>query len=215
MFEIYELTQSKIERTHDPRVTDEDGFPDPPSPNLDTLHAHDPWAGEAPDPDEGDIQHVEWNGPGGIHFSRTSYTSSPGMTRSGRGPPNDPFALFQTVTQMMAGSQGLRDGIDRRGGMDRPNGRGMGYGPPSTHSSSGRAPRSPLQEGPSIQPFDGRNTYTATARLYPRDANNAQPRTLPVDDIQGWVHSFCLFWLNLISSVAFLATSSRASMAPY
>ncbi|MCJ1370422.1 hypothetical protein MMC20_001635 [Loxospora ochrophaea] len=56
---------------------------------------------------------------------------------------------------------------------------------PGSRSLPGSSPTSPLQEGPSRQGFGGTRTYTATTRLWPRDANAAQANGFPVDDLHG------------------------------
>lgn len=60
---------------------------------------------------------------------------------------------------------------------------------PHLHSGSAFPPMSPLQEGPARQGFGGRNVYTATAQLRPRDLDNPQPQIIPVDDLHGYVSS--------------------------
>jgi hypothetical protein len=87
------LTVSQIEPDNDPREIEEDP-PRAESPPHSPLHNHNPWGDEAPDPDEGNIDHVEWNGPG-IHFTRTIYRShGPGGTPRGVDP--HPFGPFGT-----------------------------------------------------------------------------------------------------------------------
>ena len=64
------------------------------------LHRHNPWANDAPDPDEGDIEHVAFNPAPGIHFQRTTFrsTSPPGQN------PHDAFApLFSSFAGMFNG----------------------------------------------------------------------------------------------------------------
>ena len=198
------LTDRQVEPGHDPRDNhDESDHESPgpePEPNL--LHGHPPWAmaSEAPDPDEGDIEHVEWHSsPTGLRVTRTSIRSgSPGM---GPGGPNlnDPFApIFQTFSSMLAGSAtpGLPRGppITRLTQRQRdprapepiplPGGRHSPRPGPWNPNAPSFAPTSPLQEGPGRHGFGGsRHSYTATARVFPRDANNTQSQNLPVDEL--------------------------------
>lgn len=152
---------------------------DRPRENPDTLH-HDflnhpfpPWNRDAPDPDESDIEHVEWNAGPGLRFSRTSYrTSIPGRSAN-------PFApFFQSFSTIMEGPPGTHS--------DRPR------FPPNTehhhvhrhpagHSST---PSSPSREElPSFG--SGRHTVTATTRLWPREGNNERSPIAQVDQLQG------------------------------
>ncbi len=165
------------------------------------LHHHNPWEHEAPDPDEGDIEHVEWNAGPGVHFTRTSFrSSSPGM-RLGGPDINDPFApLFQTFATMLEG--GSQHQQQAPGGS--PHSRNIPRSPGPIYAardpivdftrrnhdhyySRTHANTSRLQEGNPRQAFGSRSTITGTARLLPRDANNPQPQAIPVDQLHGSV----------------------------
>lgn len=66
------------------------------------LHHHNPWADEAPNPEEGDIEHVAFNPAPGVHFQRTTFRSTSPSVQE----PNavDPFApLFSTFAGMFNG----------------------------------------------------------------------------------------------------------------
>ncbi|MCJ1250506.1 hypothetical protein MMC30_007734 [Trapelia coarctata] len=93
---------NQIDPNSDPRIAHDDA-PEPVSPLLqpfhhnphgedalphNPLHTHNPWEDEAPDPDDGDIDHVQYTGPGGMRVTRISVRSGPGR-RVGR--PADPF----------------------------------------------------------------------------------------------------------------------------
>ena len=165
------------------------------------LHHHVPWEREAPDPDEGDIEHVEWNAGPGLHFSRTSFrSSSPGMRRGGPGM-NDPFApMLQTFATMLEGGTQRHQQAPGGSPQFRNTPRLLGssfdlrdpfmdmLGRNHDHSHSHpHANHSRLQEGNARQAFGGRATITGTARLLPRDANNPQPQVMPVDQLHGSV----------------------------
>ncbi|KAI4162498.1 MAG: hypothetical protein LQ342_003913 [Letrouitia transgressa] len=136
------------------------------------LHRVNPWAREAPDPDEGDIEHVEWNAGPGLSFSRTSYrSSSPHVVLSGH-RSNDPFApLFQSLSNMFEEMQRppnrVGDPLPGSPGASRPRSPFHRHEPWNTPS-----PTSPLQEGPPRQGFGGRNMFTATGRLRPGDPSS-------------------------------------------
>ena len=65
----------------------------------------DPWRDNVPDPDEPDIEHVEWNPAPGVHFARTSFRSTGPSMRPRPQDPNDMFApLFQSVSTIFEGA---------------------------------------------------------------------------------------------------------------
>lgn len=194
---------SQIEEDHDPRDTHVE---DPEEESPDNLphhppHHHNPWEREAPDPDEDDIEHVEWNAGPGVHFMRTSFRSSSPRMRPGGPDMNDPFTpIFQTFATMLEG--GTQRHQQAPGGP--PHSRNTPHFPgptyarrdpfmdfvdrnhdryyPHTHANTSR-----LQEGTARQAFGSRATITGTARLLPRDANNPQPQAIPVDQLHGSV----------------------------
>ena len=164
----------QIENGNDPRDSHADDVEEILDANPDRLphhplhatnpfHNHHPWGAMAPDPDEGDISHVEWNPTPGIRFSRTSYrTTSPGRIRIGTpGQPgvNDPVAhLFQSFSTILGGPQEFERNHAPR-------------------NASTPSPGSPRQE-----------TYgngQSSPPLRPRDAHNAQPNAFPVENLQG------------------------------
>ena len=68
------------------------------------LHRHDPWRNSAPDPDEPDIEHVEWNPSAGIHLTRTTIRHTGPGTRP-RGQGEDLFApFFQGFSTLLEGA---------------------------------------------------------------------------------------------------------------
>ena len=77
------------------------------------LHQQHPWGNPAPDPDEPDIEHVEWNPSAGIHFARTTIRHSGPGTRP-RGQGDDLFAPilqgFSTLFEGAANAQGRPQG---------------------------------------------------------------------------------------------------------
>lgn len=142
-------------------------------------HPFPPWNRDAPDPDEGDIEHVEWNAGPGLRFSRTSYrTSIPGRGAAAQ-RINDPFApFFQSFSTIMEGPPGMHP--------DRPR-----FPPhlehnhaPRTPTGHGSTPSSPSrEEAPTFG--SGRHTITATTRLWPRDGSNDRSPVAQVDQLQG------------------------------
>ena len=109
----------------------------------------------------------------------------------------DPYTpIVQTVASLLEGFTGGpgRQPQTMRGAGNSRNMPPSIFGPfggAGHHLHQGPAfpPMSPLQEGPARQGFGGRNVYTATAQLRPRDASNPQPQIIPVDDLHGYVNS--------------------------
>ncbi|KAL9102339.1 MAG: hypothetical protein Q9187_009136 [Circinaria calcarea] len=175
-----------VEQEHDPRHNHIENFFAPPSPPLQSLHDHNPWGEEAPDPDEGNIDHVEWHGPG-MHFSRISYRSPLSSTGPQAQNPND--YLGNILGQFMAAAQpNFRHEIDRRGGSNRPNESRTGSGS-NGYENTGldrQGPRfpwmSPLQEGPGRQGNGRTFTARASARLQTPGPNGPQTREIQGDD---------------------------------
>ena len=174
----------QIEDGDDPRQTHMERE-DRPSESHDTSqhgfpnHHFSPWNRDSPDPDEGDIEHVEWNAGPGLRFSRTSYrTSIPG--RGATMPRiNDPFApFFQSFSTIMEGPPGMHS--DRTRSPSHPEYNHTSRNP----SGHGSTPNTPSrEETPTFGP--GRHTITATTRIWPRDRNNDQSPIAQVNQLQG------------------------------
>ena len=155
----------------------------PSSPRQRSLHDHDSWDEEAPDPDEGDIEHVEYRA-NGLHFSRTSIRSPPpGMRRPGQGPPD---FVNQFIMQALAGlPPGAASERMRR------SGRGPGPRGGNVHDQPREdlpgvnffSTTSPLQEGPRI-PGLGR-TFTASTRLRSHDPGRPPTQDVSLEDMHG------------------------------
>lgn len=114
---------TQIDPNSDPREDRQSPPESPPDP-----HHHHPWNDEAPDPDEGDIDHVEWNGPGGIHFSRTTFRSSNTPQMRSLPVPDDfnrIFTSFMDPTRRSSGRGPSPGG--RNGSQDRQPGLGGGF----------------------------------------------------------------------------------------
>ncbi|KAL8859310.1 MAG: hypothetical protein Q9178_004248 [Gyalolechia marmorata] len=151
-----------VENDHDPRDdrTGDDSETDPDSLPHHPLHHIHPWAHDRPSPDDGNIEHFEWNAGPGIHFTRTSYRS----TVPSRGIPgnrgNDPFApLMQTMFDTMQQAHMARAG--------NPRGNNLMQNPfPQPHQQTPWQP--PFPDRQHHQPgYGGRNTYTSTTRVWP------------------------------------------------
>ncbi|KAK7725639.1 hypothetical protein SLS57_003704 [Botryosphaeria dothidea] len=168
-----------IEPDHDPRddhlALEDDDFEEEHNP----FHHHNPW--NAPDPEEGVPDpsqglppglRLQRNGPNSYSITGTWSTSfggprGQGQTHATFGEPNafvNP--LFRNFASMM---QGIAGGAPRAQQEEQ---QGQGEGQPG--SSSREETRS--GGGP-------RYTYTSTARLFPRDANNPGPHVEPTDSL--------------------------------
>lgn len=196
------LTVVQIDERHDPRdnhITISDDDSDHARTHTNTadnrpprhpLQHHNPWQADPPDPDEPDIEHVEWNPAPGIHFTRTSYRS----TTPGQGPRSqgDPFApIFQSFSTMFEGGS---------------NAPGRPPEPPHIHHPNGMhrlesAPQNPFPDhhhhhvhhhhhdpwGPNGPP-GGRHGFTATARWPPDGAPGPMPGNRTGNNIHAYVH---------------------------
>ena len=174
------------------------------------LDDHNPWREDASDPDEGNIDHVEWHG-NGVHFSRTSYRSSP-PGNNGRQPPDIVTHILANmlgepplgpITGPPTGPPPLWGRADRRDRPTRPYSPEMGFGihrhDPSRPNLNGPRlmPISPLQEGPFRQ---GNGAFNAPPRPRPRNTNGPQSQGHPIDDLHGWA--------SLPSSLLFTSTNT-------
>ncbi|OCK84299.1 hypothetical protein K432DRAFT_389635 [Lepidopterella palustris CBS 459.81] len=180
-----------IEADHDPRderMLDEEGddLPDLP-PLLHPFHNHQPWR-VMPDPDEGDVNQIQWrqNGPHSFSVTGTIYRSYTPNQHGGNeaGHDHDPPPLmgFANIVQNIIGA-GIGGG--QRQTQEEANQTAGGEATPGTPAAPGATPNP--QPNPNHQQggFAGgpRFHYHQTARLFPRDANNAQPHLEPVDDM--------------------------------
>ncbi|KAB2573113.1 ubiquitin-protein ligase [Lasiodiplodia theobromae] len=162
-----------IEPDHDPRddhLNLEDDSEDEPNP-----FAHNPW--NAPDPEEGvpDPIHgfppgirLQRNGPNSYSITgtwSTTFGGPRGQTHN-HGEFGEPNAfvnpLFRNFATMMQGITGASQ---------RPNEHGEEGQPGSSTREETRSGSGPHY------------TYTSTARLFPRDANNPGPHVEPTDSL--------------------------------
>ena len=194
----------QIEGDNDPREDIPEHAPpsERPSVDLETLHSHNPWAGERFDPGEGAFEErvTQHFGPdGSMHVTRVVLRSdSPRQAGHGRSVnPSPVFDSFQRMMQSIMGAQ-----LPASYG---PQSSGPGF-PPSEHAHEhqhwhGRAPGPPTEGSnlPGQRPFGftmvqpgegggspmigGSFTYSTTSGLRPRDANNPQPPNQPVADL--------------------------------
>lgn len=170
------------------------------------FHHHDPWAHnhDAPDPDEDDIDNVQWRstGPGtGTMQFQVIRSFSPTAQAQGHqhnlhqqdyaGNP-----LMQSFATMLGGILGGRpDGQDQPGAQNQPAGQNR----PPTHQTARDTPQSPQNEQanqpgqPGVRTYQGDGpgfAWSATTRVIPgpRDANNPQPQTQPFDDLPNFLN---------------------------
>ncbi|KAK7539578.1 uncharacterized protein J3D65DRAFT_284928 [Phyllosticta citribraziliensis] len=165
-----------IEADHDPRDDHlaRDSLPD--DDDDDILGAHNPWA--VPDPEEqvprphdfGNGFSLRRSGPNSYSITGTWTTAiDPGRGGGGGdGTGQDP--LLRNFVSMMENITG--------GGLRAPNANQGGQqadGAQRDRSASPEAIRT--REGPRV-------TYTSSAQLFPRDANNPGPHVVPFDNLQ-------------------------------
>ncbi|KAF2127542.1 hypothetical protein P153DRAFT_294879, partial [Dothidotthia symphoricarpi CBS 119687] len=187
-----------IEDDHDPRDAarqgdDNDLMPDMEEPPLHILEnlpqnlSHNPWQND--DPEEGDISNFRFSqtAPGRYNVQATLTRSvSPQQMITGTAP--GPIGGFMQMLTNLARVSGQPPSQQRAQGQGR--GEGLsGQTDGQSHSAYEEA-RSQNEGGDSSLPRSGRFTYHGGARLYPRDANNPEPRMEPVDDISNVMAGF-------------------------
>jgi len=124
----------------------------------------------------------------GMRYTSTYFRTPPNVARPPGPPMDDPvlpiFHNFASMVQSIIGPAG-EPSVRREGnwGEADPSPRRMAA---SFSTPGARAPNT-QSEGANREELAGRNVYTATGRLWPRDANNAQPQMRPVDDLNGFV----------------------------
>jgi len=173
------------------------------------LHHHNPWRGDPRDPDEGDIEHIEWNPAPGVHFTRTSFRSiSPGGMgpRPGQSANDGLTPLFQNISSLIF--QGAANAQGRAPASLR---EGQARSPPQRQNSnqihrSEFASQNPFPDHHhhhvhhhhgAFTPSDahgGRDVFTATGRWPPnegagplpgdRDGNNLPAYVLPFPGLE-------------------------------
>ena len=151
-----------------------------------------------PDPDEPDIEHVEWNPAPGVHFARTSYRSSSPM---GRGQANDLFTpLFQSISTIFEGA-----GNANANAQGRPQARNIRAIQHPTHIHRPEfASQNPFPNHqhhhihhhhgpwtPASGPPGGRQAFTATGRIWPQSGPNAPPNDRTINNLHGSVDICC------------------------
>ncbi|KAF2650812.1 hypothetical protein K491DRAFT_608127 [Lophiostoma macrostomum CBS 122681] len=170
---------------HDHPFDDDDEDDDDDMPALEEAPAfvpnpneRNPWR-EHNDPSEADLSNLQWRqvGPGRFAVTGTMYrTVSPDeFARSaGAGGLHGPDAMggFASLLNSIVGGMG--------GGL---GGNGAPQPPPGQQDAQNASGQGNARSGSGTTPDGHRFTYTAGARLYPRDAENPGPRMEPVDDL--------------------------------
>lgn len=177
----------QVEPDHDPRDNNLEDilYPANPSPGSHHLHHHNPWATEAPDPAEGDIDEIihDSRPDGAVHSFRITYRSStPRGGGSGQPPTesNPIMADFQRMVQGFLGPQ-LNELAQERQNARGPLGQNDMQGGRRLGSGLTAMP----EDGPTTP--DHIFTHHIHGHLSPRDARSAQPLANPVGDIPGYV----------------------------
>lgn len=134
----------------------------PDRPPQHPLHHLNPWVQDRPDPDDGNIEHVEWNPSPGLHFSRTSYRSSSPRGNFPGQPGNDPFT---SMFQNMFDPQPIHGHHPAASRQNSPFHAPFSAPP---HQAPWRLYHPGFPEPHRSQPVHGgRNTYTSTTRVWP------------------------------------------------
>lgn len=146
------------------------------------LHArHNPFAND--DPEEGDISNLQFTqtAPGRYNVQATITRSvSPQQFRAAGGLAPGSIGGFMSMLNGLTRAAVGQQGQQPQGQQARGQGEGLFSGAGQNQDQDQN--RSQSADGqPRIHA--SRFTYTGGARLFPRDANNPEPRMEPVDDI--------------------------------
>jgi E3 ubiquitin-protein ligase RNF115/126 len=132
---VNEANLPQIDPSSDPRG--DEAFIGLEEPNHDDrpppYPRSSPWGDDAPDPDEGDIRHVEYGGPGGMRFSSTTYVRSGPYGSQQTRVVNGADLFPQLLGNLLGSMQPQVPNHDRQPGEQR---------------NQREATRSPLQDGP-------------------------------------------------------------------
>lgn len=157
------------------------------------THQHmqrNPWAND--DPDEADISNFQFTptGPGRFRVQATVTRSvSPQVLQGGFAPAS--IGGFMSMLTGLAGASAAGaarpQGQQQEQSQHQTQGQEEGSFPGLSQNQAQSAfqeAQARSQSPPGLPQFrTGRFTYHGGARLFPRDANNPQPRVEPLDDI--------------------------------
>lgn len=171
---------------------DDESMPDLAENPTHADPRRNPW--QADDPDEGDISNLQFTqtAPGRFNVQATITRSvSPQQFRAAGGLAPGSIGGFMSMLTGLAGAAARGQGQS-----PPPQGQGAGLfsGPNQNQEQNSDQNQSAFQEARSSNSSPGPQFHTARfqyhggARLYPRDANNPEPRMEPVDDITKLVH---------------------------
>lgn len=196
------LPRRQIEPDHDPRNPDSPESEDRPEiadsvPQFFALPPRRSWnSDDPPDPEEGDIEHVEWNAGPNLTFSRTSYRSStPGFRSATAGLSPAGYRGHDSSRPFFPNFSPIRQGVERQGGLpnrqnrssrhssrtpdrERPNPFPQDYNLAWGSREYNAGPNSPRegipgQELPGSR-HPGRSTFTARTRVWPQEPGGGQ-----------------------------------------
>jgi E3 ubiquitin-protein ligase RNF115/126 len=165
---------------------DNESMPDLEEAPLHQHPQHNPWASD--DPDEADISNFQFTptGPGRFRVQATVTRSvSPQALQGGMAPAS--IGGFMSMLTGLAGvaAGGAARPLGQQQGQAEGQGAGLFSGPTQNQDQSAFQEAQARSQSPPGQPQirASRFTYHGGARLFPRDANNPEPRVQPVDDI--------------------------------
>lgn len=186
---INHLPRRQIEPDHDPRNPDSPESEDRseiadrvsqfPLPHRRSWNSDDP-----PDPEEGDIEHVEWNAGPNLTFSRTYRSSTAGFRSSTAGLSPAGYRGDDSSRSFFPNFSPIRQGTERQGGL-----------PNRQNRSSRLSFRTSDRERPNPFPEDfnlpwGSRDYNAgqnrSSRLSSRTPDRERPNAIPEDYILPW-----------------------------
>jgi E3 ubiquitin-protein ligase RNF115/126 len=184
---------------------DDDGDENESMPDLEEapphLHPHqNPFAND--DPDEADISNLQFTqtAPGRFNVQATITRSvSPQQFRAAGGMAPASIGGFMSMLNGLS-----RAAVQPQGQQPRGQGEGLFSGFNQNQNQNQSAFQEAQGQGVQGQPRvqTSRFTYHGGARLFPRDANNPEPRMEPVDDITKYVTTSLALFLRLTIAIA-------------
>ena len=160
-------------------------------PFVPNLNERNPWR-EHNDPSESDLSNLQWRqvGPGRFAVTGTMYrTMSPDEFARGGGAaaihgPGAMGGFAALLNNIVGGAFG---------------GAGTPHPPPGAQNAQTTVGQDMPRSGSGTTPEGHRFTYTAGARLHPRDEFNQGPRIEPVGDLSKYFLS--IFWLGRCTNI--------------
>ena len=132
--------------------------------------------------DRGITHHHFQSGDGRFSFTSTTYRPTTSNSPRRRPPAHEGPPLTDPLLPLLRNFDTIFHGIANTYNQQGPGPRRTG----NPGIASNTPPVGPAESNPTGN--GGRNTFTATGRLWPRDANNPQPDAQPFENMNEYAH---------------------------